>query len=79
MKKKEPQNQDKIDLKMLSQKIKTLRKETGLSAEVWSYEHKFNRTQYAKYERGFDIRFTTLMRLLREMDIKPSEFFKDFD
>jgi transcriptional regulator with XRE-family HTH domain len=72
------ETEDLLDRKRLSKRIKELRKATGLSAEQFAFDNKIARSQYARYEAGQDIRYTTLMKLIRAFGITPSEFFKDF-
>lgn len=57
--------------------IKELRKAKGFtSAELFSYEHGFNRSQYIAYESGkSDLRITSLARLCNAFDITMEEFF----
>ncbi len=64
------------DLEFISKRIKELRKERGVSAEQFAFDHNFARSQYARYEAGKDIRYTTLMKLIRAFELTPSEFFK---
>lgn len=70
------------DLQNLSACIRALRKEQGFTnADFFAYQHDFSRAQYVRYEKitGEDIRFTTLMKLIRAFGMKPSEFFKGFE
>lgn len=61
----------------IGDRIKQLRKKAGYSSlEKFSYEHEINRTQYARYERGEDMRISSLMKVLAAHDMTLGEFFK---
>ena len=64
------------DLNDLSVRIKELRMKTGFSAEQFAFEHNIARSQYSRYESGKDIRYSTLIKLIRAFDLTPSEFFE---
>lgn len=63
------------ELGRLSTRIKELRTKTGLSAEQFAFEHNIARSQYARYESGQDIRYSTLIKIIRAFDMTPEEFF----
>lgn len=63
-------------LTKLGNRIRELRKKKGYtSLEIFAYEHGFGRTQYARYENGEDLRFSTLVRLVNCFDMTLEEFF----
>lgn len=63
-------------LAKMGSRIRELRKKKGFtSLEIFAYEHGFGRTQYARYENGEDLRFTTLIRLVNCFDMTLEEFF----
>ncbi|MCC8407740.1 helix-turn-helix transcriptional regulator [Mucilaginibacter sp. UR6-1] len=68
-------------LEKLAKRIKELRIEKGFSNyEHFAYESGISRTQYGKYEIGDNLKFLTLMKVLKTLDIPVSEFFaKGFD
>lgn len=62
----------------LGNRIRELRKKKGYtSLEIFAYEHGFGRTQYARYENGEDLRFSTLVRLVNCFDMTLEEFFRE--
>ena len=66
------------ELKKLAERLKALRKKNGYTnMYIFAYEHGFGRAQYGRYEKGQDLRFSTLVRLANcfEMDLK--EFFRE--
>lgn len=46
------------------------------SLEGFAYEHEISRTQYARNERGEDMRISSLMKLLQAHDMTLQEFYK---
>jgi transcriptional regulator with XRE-family HTH domain len=63
-------------LDTLAKRIKALRIEKGFSNyEHFAYESGISRTQYGKYETGDNLKFLTLMKILKTLDIPVSEFF----
>jgi transcriptional regulator with XRE-family HTH domain len=64
----------------LAARIKELRKEAGYTSyEIFAYEHEISRSQWGRYEKGEDIRFTSLIRICNIFGITLSEFFDGFD
>jgi len=62
----------------LGAKIKQLRIAKGYTnAEFFAYDHRVNRSQYGQYERGQDIRFSSLLRILEIHGLTLKEFFAD--
>lgn len=65
-------------LKMLGQRIKSLRIQKGYSSyEYFAYEHNISRAQFGRYERGEDLRFSTLARIIASFDMTFEEFFSE--
>ncbi len=65
-------------LEKLAKRIKTLRIEKGFSNyEHFAYESGISRTQYGKYERGDNLKFLTLIKVLKTLDISVSDFFAE--
>lgn len=44
--------------------------------EQFAFEHRIPRAQYGRYENGSDLRFSSLVKILKAMDISLEEFFK---
>ena len=62
----------------LAKRIKALRINRGYrNYETFAYENNISRSQYGKYEKGTDLRFTSLLRVLNALDITLEEFFKE--
>lgn len=68
------------DIQKLARRIKELRIQQGYSNyETFAFKHEISRTQYGRYEKGEDLRFTSLMKLIRAFGLTPEEFFgEDF-
>ena len=56
--------------------IKAARLERTTLAE-FAYEINISRTQIIKHEAGGDMLFSTFLKLLYGLDIKPEEFFRE--
>ena len=77
--KKKPNLPDtEAELKKLGKRIKTLRIARGFSShELFAYTHRINRTQYGRYERGEDLRYSSLLRVIHALDMTVGEFFSE--
>ena len=64
------------DLLKLGVRIRELRKAKGYANfEHFAYEHGFSRAQFARYEKGEDLRYSSLLRVVRALDMTLEEFF----
>lgn len=63
-------------LEYLAKRLKEIRKERGFSNyEQFAYENELPRAQYGRYEKGHDLRFSSLVKILKAMDISLKDFF----
>lgn len=77
-KRKEKTPYSKEQIENLGKRIRQLRKAAGFSGhDKFAYKHDISRTQYANYERGADMHFSTLMNLLEFLEISPADFFSE--
>ena len=69
------------ELVKLGERIKSLRIEKGYTNyENFAFEHEIPRAQFGRYERGEDLRFSSLMKIIKAFNMTPGEFFsKGFD
>jgi transcriptional regulator with XRE-family HTH domain len=68
------------DVQKLAKRIKTLRMDQGYTNyEHFAFDKYFARTQYARYEKGEDLRFTSLVKLVHAFGISLEEFFEGFE
>lgn len=62
----------------LGDKLRELRIERGFSNyEQFAFEHSLPRAQYGRYEQGQDLRFSSLLKVLKALDISLEDFFKE--
>lgn len=68
-------------LKNLANRLKEVRKEKGYANyEQFAFDNELPRAQYGRYEKGQDLRFSSLLKVLKAMDISLADFFsKGFD
>lgn len=65
-------------LKKLGKRIKQLRIAKGYSSyEYFAYENDISRAQYGRYEKGEDLRFSTLAKVVNAFGITMKEFFAE--
>lgn len=65
-------------LKMLGKRIRELRIKAGYTShESFAYAHEFPRTQYGRYERGHNITFVNLLKIVQAFDMSLEEFFSE--
>ncbi len=70
------EDQKQKDLDWLANRLRTLRKAKGYTNyEYFAYENGIPRAQYGRYENGQDIRYSTLMKIIRAFDMTAEEFF----
>ena len=64
------------DVAALAKRLKELRVEKGYSNyENFAFDNDLPRAQYGRYEKGEDLRFSSLMKVIRAYGISPKEFF----
>lgn len=69
---------DNQDIQKLANRIRSLRKEKGYTnADFFAYENEITRSQYARYEKGEDIRYSSLMKIIKAFKMTPQEFFSE--
>ncbi len=62
----------------LGKRIKALRIKKGYSNyEYFAYEHNISRSQFGRYENGEDLRFSSLVRVVKAFDMTLEEFFSE--
>jgi len=64
------------ELAKLAMRIKTLRIEKGYSNyENFAFEHNIPRAQYGRYEKGEDLRYSSLTKVIKALGVTIPEFF----
>ncbi|MFP3591941.1 helix-turn-helix domain-containing protein [Chryseobacterium sp. SIMBA_038] len=62
----------------LGKRIKELRIAKGYSSyEYFAYEHNISRAQYGRYEKGEDLRFSSLAKVINALGITMKDFFAE--
>jgi len=63
-------------LKNLANRIREVRKEKGYdNYEQFAFDNELPRAQYGRYEKGQDLRFSSLLKVLKAMNISLKDFF----
>lgn len=74
-------SKDKETLKQLhnlGERFKKLRKEKGYTNyEIFAFDNNIPRAQYGRYENGEDLRFSSLLKVLKALDMTLEEFFSE--
>lgn len=66
------------EIQKLAVRIRQLRIAKGYSNyEYFAFEKNIPRSQYGRYEKGEDLRFSSLMKLIKAFDMTPEEFFSE--
>lgn len=78
MKSDEEKQHKEDDLKKLADRIRSLRIKKGYSNyENFAFEHDIARAQYGKYEKGEDLRYSSLLKVIRALGVSVQEFFSE--
>lgn len=73
-----PEDYPNHKIQQLAERLRNLRKQRGYTNyEKFAWDHDISRGQYYRYEKGADIKFSTLMKVLKALDITPAEFFSE--
>jgi len=66
------------ELKKLGNRIKQLRIKKGYSSyEYFAYDHNISRAQFGRYEKGQDLRYSSLIKVIAAFEMSVSEFFEE--
>ena len=66
------------ELHKLAQRIRQLRIKKGYSNyENFAFDHEIPRAQYGRYENGKDLRYTSLIKVIKALDVTIEEFFSE--
>jgi transcriptional regulator with XRE-family HTH domain len=78
-KKKKPLKKGRSkELGLLGNRIKKLRIQKGYTNyEYFAYEHNIPRAQFGRYENGEDMRFSSLVKVVKAMGLTLEEFFSE--
>ncbi len=66
------------NLKFLSERLKKLRKEKGYTNyELFAFDNEIPRAQYGRYEKGSDLRFSSLVKIIHALGYTLKDFFSE--
>jgi transcriptional regulator with XRE-family HTH domain len=66
------------DIKRLANRIRDLRQKKGYSNyESFAYENDLPRAQYGRYEKGEDMKYSSLLKVIKALGMTPKEFFSE--
>jgi transcriptional regulator with XRE-family HTH domain len=78
---KKSKNQSKElnpDIQKLANRIKNLRLKQGYSNyEYFAFDNEIPRAQYGRYEKGEDLRYSSLLKIIKAFGMTPTEFFSE--
>lgn len=64
------------EVQLLAKRIKQLRQDKGYSSqETFAYDNDYTLSYYSRLERGEDIRFTSLVKVCKALEIDLKTFF----
>ncbi len=65
-------------VRQLGERIRQLRIEKGYSNyENFAFENNIPRAQFGRYEKGQDLRFSSLVKVVKAFDMTLEEFFSE--
>jgi len=66
------------ELTKLGARIKSLRLAQGYTNyENFAFEHDIPRAQFGRYERGEDLRYSSLLKVIKALGMTQKEFFDE--
>lgn len=75
---KRSENPIENNIQCLGKKIKALRIQKGYTnADFFAYDNEISRSQYGRYERGEDLRFSSLLKILQIHNLTLKDFFDE--
>jgi len=65
-------------LQNIGNRFKQLRKEKGYTNyELFAFDNDIPRAQYGRYEKGSDLQFSSILKVLKALDISLKDFFSE--
>jgi transcriptional regulator with XRE-family HTH domain len=66
------------EMGQLGMRIRAIRKAKGYSSyETFANEHDIHRVQWGRYEQGKDLYFSTVIRIIKVLNVSVEEFFSE--
>jgi transcriptional regulator with XRE-family HTH domain len=67
-----------INHKILGERIRSIRISKGFTShESFANKYEISRTQYARYEKGSNLSFDSLLKIIAAFDMTVKEFFSE--
>ncbi len=77
-KRKHSDEETERELVKLGERIKQLRVKKGYTSyEIFAFENGINRAQFGRYERGEDLRYSSLLKVCDALGVTIKEFFSE--
>ncbi len=65
-------------LQNMGKRFKLLRKKKGYTNyELFAFDNDIPRAQYGRYEKGSDLRFSSIVKVLKALDVSLKDFFSE--
>lgn len=65
-------------IQLLGNRIKQLRREAGFTnAEQFAFMNNIARSQWARYEVGSDLKYSSLLKIISALNVTLSHFFSE--
>lgn len=67
-----------IEIQLMAKRLKSLRIEKGFTSyEAFANEFGLSRALYGRYEKGKDLRYSSLVKIVKAHDMTLEEFFSE--
>ena len=77
-KREKPDDKTDQEFQRLGERIKQLRVKKGYTSyEIFAFENGINRAQFGRYERGEDLRYSSLLKVCDALGVTVKEFFSE--
>lgn len=77
-KREKPDDKTDQEFQKLGDRIKQLRVKKGYTSyEIFAFENGINRAQFGRYERGEDLRYSSLLKVCDALGVTIKEFFNE--
>ncbi len=66
------------EIKKIGERLRELRKEKGYTNyELFAFDNNIARAQYGRYEKGADLKISSLIKVLKALNISLYDFFDE--
>jgi transcriptional regulator with XRE-family HTH domain len=64
-----------LQMKVIGEKVRELRRKKNPNYEAWSYLNSVNKVSLSRIERGENVTIKTLLEVLKKLDVSVEDFF----